>query len=132
MIRVTIPRSLLICIAAHCFCFRKTSRDTCQIAVTRSLGDFYAIQFGLGSIPDITVRELDLSTDFFLVVASDGVWDVWAYKDFARMLLRTREESEQEIAEGIIQHSNRRSRAYFGSNTDDASVAVIRVIGNAF
>ena len=72
-------------------------KDSTCIAMTRALGDFYAHQFGLTYLPSITIRKingLDCQTEdktqthmrseeekqvFTIILASDGIWDVWKY-----------------------------------------------------
>jgi serine/threonine protein phosphatase PrpC len=44
--------------------------------MARSLGDTIASDIGIISTPEITSYHVNPFTDFFLVVASDGVWDV--------------------------------------------------------
>jgi serine/threonine protein phosphatase PrpC len=56
--------------------------DSTCIAVTRALGDFYAHPFGLTHKPSITVYELPAKRSCIVTVASDGIWDCWAYNDF--------------------------------------------------
>lgn len=46
------------------------------IAMSRSLGDKLAQDVGVISTPIITSRVLSKGEDFFLVIASDGVWDM--------------------------------------------------------
>lgn len=73
---------------------RNISKDSTCIAMTRSLGDFYAHQFGLTYVPSISVKRIscaDSGSDdttqehtnsyatqeqaYTIFVASDGVWD---------------------------------------------------------
>ena len=52
-----------------------------KVNISRSLGDFWSYcprtgKYVVSPSPDIFVYELDLSQQEFLVVASDGLWDV--------------------------------------------------------
>jgi protein phosphatase 1L len=46
-----------------------------QLILTRTLGDLYVKQFGVVNTPDISVTEINNSVKY-VIVASDGVWDV--------------------------------------------------------
>jgi len=50
------------------------------LAMSRSFGDTAAHECGVISIPTIKTLELDPTVDAFLVLASDGVWDVMSEK----------------------------------------------------
>lgn len=63
-----------------------------SLAVTRALGDFYMHTFGVTWKPevvsvDLRAKAADLSA-LTLVLASDGVWDLWDTPDAFRMLAR--------------------------------------------
>lgn len=60
--------------------------DTTCIAMTRSIGDLYAHQFGMTNLPSITFEELELEEEYTIAVGSDGVWDCWKWADFADFL----------------------------------------------
>jgi serine/threonine protein phosphatase PrpC len=67
------------------------------IAMTRSLGDFYAHSFGVSSEPEIVTINLHTLAadngwaDAALLLASDGIWDLWEYKDVAEAILKAEE-----------------------------------------
>ena len=44
-----------------------------NLLVTRALGDFDMKKFGLIGEPDI--KEYTISTNLFIAIASDGIWD---------------------------------------------------------
>ena len=46
-----------------------------QLVLSRCLGDLYCKKFGVSNIPDISMNKLDSNVKY-VVVASDGVWDV--------------------------------------------------------
>ena len=64
-----------------------------SIAMTRSLGDFYSHHYGVTCEPEL--RELRLDEHVAakgwlacgLLLASDGVWDLWRYEEVAAQLL---------------------------------------------
>ncbi|KAJ7955155.1 putative Protein phosphatase 2c [Quillaja saponaria] len=51
------------------------NQETPGLAVSRAFGDYCVKDFGLISVPDVTHRNLT-SGDQFLILATDGVWDV--------------------------------------------------------
>ena len=46
-----------------------------QLVLSRCLGDLYCKKYGVSNIPDISMNKLDSNVKY-VVVASDGVWDV--------------------------------------------------------
>jgi len=106
--------------------------DTTCIAMTRSLGDLYAHQFGMTHIPSVTFEELDCNEEYVITVGSDGVWDCWKWADFADFLNGCLAKYElHNGTEAIIQHTVARAKACFGAKSfDDASLAVIQVKAN--
>jgi protein phosphatase 1L len=46
-----------------------------QLVLSRCLGDLYCKKYGVSNIPDISVNKLEGNVKY-VVVASDGVWDV--------------------------------------------------------
>ena len=56
---------------------------TLYLNMTRSLGDFWSIvhvddkqDYLISPIPDVTMHSIDVTKDRFIVIASDGLWDV--------------------------------------------------------
>jgi len=103
--------------------------DTTCIAMTRSIGDLYAHQFGMTNLPSITFEELDLEEEYVIAVGSDGVWDCWKWADFADFLNGCLAKYDlHNGTEAIIQHTIARAKACFGTKSfDDASLAVIQL-----
>ena len=46
-----------------------------QLVLSRCLGDLYCKKYGVSNLPDISVNKLE-GNEKYIVVASDGVWDV--------------------------------------------------------
>jgi len=105
--------------------------DTTCIAMTRSLGDLYAHQFGMTHLPSVTFEELDINEEYVITVGSDGVWDCWKWTDFADFLNGCLAKYElQNGTEAVIQHTVARAKACFGAKSfDDASLAVLQIKG---
>jgi len=108
--------------------------DTTCIAMTRSLGDLYAHQFGMTEEPSVTFEDLDLDQDYIITVGSDGIWDCWKFSDFADFLNGCVAKFEDDLpmaVEAILQHTIARAKACFGVKSfDDASLAVIQIKAN--
>lgn len=51
------------------------------IVVTRTLGDTVAAKLGVICEPDVSVQQIDPSSDALLVLGSDGVWDGLSNQD---------------------------------------------------
>ena len=56
-----------------------------SLAITRSIGDFYLQTFGVSWRPEVVGIDLEDVSDeidhLTLVIASDGIWDLWEYED---------------------------------------------------
>ncbi|KAI4368259.1 hypothetical protein MLD38_016835 [Melastoma candidum] len=56
------------------------NNDTPGLAMARAFGDFCLKDFGLISVPDISIRKLT-EKDEFVILATDGVWDVLSNRE---------------------------------------------------
>ena len=69
-----------------------------MLAMTRSIGDVNMRPF-VTCAPDVTVHAIDASADEFIVLATDGLWDVFGNADATAALhawFRANEESERQ------------------------------------
>ncbi|GAB5367744.1 hypothetical protein AAMO2058_001257400 [Amorphochlora amoebiformis] len=104
------------------------TKDATCIAMTRALGDFYAGQFGLSSIPSITVRKTKKGSKFMVAVASDGVWDCWKYEDFAKYVCALGFEKGHSVKQAVdtaLGESVSRAITNFGSSHYDDACLVM-------
>jgi len=114
------------------------SHDITCIAMTRSLGDFYAHQFGLSNRPSVTFNELDMYDDthnknevceYIITVGSDGVWDCWKWDDFSDYVngVMTKYQNKLEhVCKTVLKHTIQRAKACFGEGSyDDASLVCV-------
>ena len=46
-----------------------------QLVLSRSLGDLYCKKYGVSNLPDISINNIDYNVKY-VVIASDGIWDV--------------------------------------------------------
>ena len=49
-----------------------------------SLGDLYCKKYGVSNLPDISINNIDYNMKY-VVIASDGIWDVVDEKTFLNM-----------------------------------------------
>lgn len=97
------------------------------LAMTRSLGDFYAHCVGVTHVPSVSVTELaDDDAEAIVCVASDGVWDVWQYAAFASAVSAARASGDLTV-HGLLAESVVKAKASFGHNHDDCTLVVLRV-----
>ena len=55
-----------------------------QLVLSRCLGDLYCKKYGVSNIPDISINKLERNIKY-IVVASDGVWDVVGENDLMNL-----------------------------------------------
>jgi serine/threonine protein phosphatase PrpC len=85
--------------------------ETAGLALSRALGDHYLKDFGLISVPDVTQRNIT-SRDKFVILATDGVWDVISNQEAVQIVSSTadREKSAKRLVEcavGAWKHKKR-------------------------
>eukprot|EP00928_Gymnodinium_smaydae_P078859 TRINITY_DN62921_c0_g1_i1.p1 TRINITY_DN62921_c0_g1~~TRINITY_DN62921_c0_g1_i1.p1 ORF type:complete len:692 (-),score=163.10 TRINITY_DN62921_c0_g1_i1:105-2180(-) len=102
---------------------RRASSGIVGLAVSRSLGDkeFKRPDIVSGD-PEITIHELDWYTDEFVILASDGVWDVVSDKVAVRLVRKCLVEGAKEAkaAEELVKHAVERG------TKDDCTAVVVR------
>ncbi|XP_043707510.1 probable protein phosphatase 2C 72 [Telopea speciosissima] len=69
------------------------------LAMARAFGDFKLKDYGLIAVPDISYHHRTVN-DQFLVLATDGVWDVLSNKQVASIVWMA--ENEEEAAKAIV------------------------------
>ena len=67
------------------------------IAMSRSLGDVIAQEIGVISTPVVTSHTYDTEHDYFLVMASDGVWDVMENQEVCDFVEAFRNKSPRDL-----------------------------------
>ncbi|KAM7526547.1 hypothetical protein LguiA_016449 [Lonicera macranthoides] len=67
-------------------------QDSPGLAMARAFGDFCLKDFGLISTPDVTHRKL-CDKDEFVVLATDGVWDVLSNNEVIKIVASVRKRS---------------------------------------
>lgn len=91
-----------------------------QLAVSRALGDHNLKKHGLSSTPSITKQILN-SADLFIVICSDGVWDVVNDQEMFTLVTSNNKLNCEELSELIVNESLKRG------SIDNISCIVIKV-----
>ncbi|XP_076882200.1 putative protein phosphatase 2C 33 [Bidens hawaiensis] len=99
------------------------NNDSPGLAMTRAFGDFCLKDFGLISIPDIFYRRLT-DNDQFVVLASDGIWDVLSNKEVVDTVASA--ESRSFAARAVVESAERAWKCkYPTSKVDDCAVVCL-------
>jgi topoisomerase IA-like protein len=78
------------------------------LAIARSLGDLMAHECGVSEIPQISFKIID-SQDEFIVIGSDGIWDVMNSVEIVGFIFEKIEEvGKERIAEEIVEECRKR------------------------
>ncbi|KAG9129790.1 hypothetical protein Leryth_016008 [Lithospermum erythrorhizon] len=93
------------------------------LAMSRAFGDYCLKDYGLISVPEVTDRHLT-STDQFVVLASDGVWDVISNQEAVQIVSSTsdRAKAANLLVESAVRAWKRKRR---GIAMDDISAIVL-------
>ncbi|KAK9159211.1 hypothetical protein Scep_005785 [Stephania cephalantha] len=93
------------------------------LAMARAFGDFCLKDFGLIPIPQVSYRKLS-KDDEFVVLATDGVWDVLSNKDVIKIVASVKKRST--AAELVVRHAVRAWKCkYPTSKIDDCAVVCL-------
>jgi len=110
---------------------RGVSKDATCIAMTRSLGDFYAHPFGITWEPDVCIKKLELDIEWLIAVGSDGVWDCWKFHEFgiaATAAVRKYENNLLKATNDLGKRTLKIAKKMFGKrNYDDISLSLLLV-----
>ena len=90
-----------------------------KLALTRALGDFSLKKFGVISTPFINRVDLN-DNDKFVILCSDGVWDILNEEDLFYYCFKYG-ETAKELAEHIVKESLKKGA------TDNISCLVIKL-----
>ncbi|MED6130741.1 hypothetical protein PIB30_003317 [Stylosanthes scabra] len=93
------------------------------LAMSRAFGDFILKDHGIIAIPEISYRPLTLS-DQFLVLASDGVWDVLSNNEVCSIVWTTKNEAA--AAKAVVEAATAAWKSkYPSSRVDDCTVVCL-------
>ncbi|XP_010921599.1 probable protein phosphatase 2C 73 [Elaeis guineensis] len=93
--------------------------ETPGLAMSRAFGDYCVKDFGLISVPEVTQRRIT-NRDRFIVLATDGVWDVVSNQEAVQIVSSTKErgKSAKRLVECAVRAWKRKRR---GIAIDDCS-----------
>ncbi|KAI3850788.1 hypothetical protein MKW98_030848 [Papaver atlanticum] len=95
-------------------------QDFPGLAMTRAFGDFDLKDFGLTAIPQISHHHLNIN-DKFVILASDGVWDVLSNQQVVSIVSSSRPETAaREVVDAAV---NSWKQKFPSSKMDDISVS---------
>ncbi|EYU37272.1 hypothetical protein ABFS82_02G095200 [Erythranthe guttata] len=93
------------------------------LAMSRAFGDYCVKDYGLISVPEITHRHIT-TQDLFVVLATDGVWDVVSNEEAVRIVSAT--EDRAKCAKRLVERAaNSWKRIRKGIAMDDISAIVL-------
>lgn len=73
------------------------------LAMTRSIGDSVASRIGVIHTPTIKSHELDSPDDEYLVIATDGIWDVMEYQEVTNFIDLYSPHCLKELGKGVAE-----------------------------
>lgn len=79
----------------------KADEDVPGIAIARSFGDLLAHKIGVTAEPEVTYKELD-GDDRFIVMGSDGVWDVMSSAEAVGFILSLPVNEKESAAKRMV------------------------------
>ena len=79
----------------------KAEEDIPGIAITRSFGDLIAHKIGVSAEPEVTSKEIE-GDDKFIVMGSDGVWDVMSSAEAVGFILSLPEIEKETASEKMV------------------------------
>ncbi|KAL1495750.1 hypothetical protein AB1Y20_016612 [Prymnesium parvum] len=105
-----------------------------KLAVTRSLGDFYMQYYGATWEPSVSCIDLfDVSgqlDQITLILGSDGLWDLWTYKDVLEFPLNSNlphtKQSVEQSLDQLIEATRANSEELFGEDADNICSVMVR------
>ncbi|KAI3757116.1 hypothetical protein L6452_04649 [Arctium lappa] len=99
------------------------NNDSPGLAMARAFGDFCLKDFGLISVPDIFYRRLT-ENDQFIVLATDGIWDVLTNKEVVDIVASA--ETRSCAARAVVESAVRSWKfKYPTSKVDDCAVVCL-------
>lgn len=104
------------------------NNDSPGLAMARAFGDFCLKDFGLIAVPDIVYRRLT-EKDEFIVLATDGIWDVLSNKEVVDIVAAapTRSTAARSLVETAVRGWKMK---YPTSKIDDCAVVCLFLDSN--
>ncbi|KAH7434394.1 hypothetical protein KP509_06G015800 [Ceratopteris richardii] len=94
--------------------------DKPGLAMARAFGDFCLKEYGLSAVPHVSCRKVK-ETDEFVVLATDGVWDVMSNEEVANVVAKI--EPKDMAAKNVVDAAVRKWKRNFSHvRMDDIAV----------
>ncbi|XP_042480891.1 probable protein phosphatase 2C 33 [Macadamia integrifolia] len=105
------------------------NNDSPGLAMARAFGDFCLKDFGLISVPEISYRRLT-ERDEFVVMATDGVWDVLSNKEVVDIVASA--PARSTAARSLVESAVRAWKfKYPTSKIDDCAVVCLFLVSDS-
>lgn len=75
-----------------------------QLMLSRAFGDWELKPYGVINVPHVLRMEIDMN-DKYVVIASDGVWDVFEDEDIQKMVVNGEGTNADELCKNIIKNA---------------------------
>lgn len=99
-------------------------RVNSMLALSRAVGDAQLKSVGVVADPDVSFHEVDASKDEYIVLATDGLWDVLSEQE-AYLEVKYHAESERHCMQATAEKLAR--KAYELGSTDNISVVLLNI-----
>lgn len=103
-----------------------------SLAMTRSIGDLYMQTYGVTWRPEVSSIDLASRAESLdgltLILASDGIWDLWTNREVFPLILRPPEgaaTSPAAVVQSFYELSLERGTEFFGSSADNMTGIVV-------
>ncbi|KAI3924208.1 hypothetical protein MKW98_032409 [Papaver atlanticum] len=98
------------------------NKDAPGLAMSRAFGDFCLNKYGVISVPDVYYRPLT-DKDEFLVLATDGIWDVLSNKEVVNIVRSAPAEASE--AQALVEAAVRAWKIKYPTSKVDDCTAVV-------
>ena len=101
------------------------------MTMTRSLGDFYAHSWGVSCEAEVRTVDLDALVSERgwraprLLLASDGVWDLFEYDELARRVCGGDDADLQALGAAVCEETRARGAEYFDEAADNLTGVLV-------
>jgi len=92
------------------------------LGMTRSLGDFTMQKYGVTWGPSISIHSLPPSGTFRIILATDGLWDLWRHNEVKEVM--DSHKGAKEAAETLLKGTQAKGIKHFGGDRDNVLIMV--------
>merc|ERR1712137_140732 len=98
------------------------SKHKLALNMSRSLGHLILSNYGVSSTPDM--KTIIIEDGDYLVLASDGLWDVMKHEEIRNIIENSEDSSPQEIADNLISLVKEKNEEI--QNSDNTTIVVTK------